>query len=215
MALSTSTVNGFTVEIHYDQDGESPRGWTHGCELAYSHRRYDFPNDAGVNFDDFGGWAEIAEHLTETEGALVVLPVNMIDHSGLAFRVGRGFPEDPGGWDSGQIGLAYVTPKNWEETQGTPWTGSEADQEQARRLIESDVETYGQYVNGEVYGYVIKDFDGEQVESLWGMYGYDYAEQEAADVARGLTHEAKCSGTLNRHSGELEHEGPCALHPDA
>jgi hypothetical protein len=211
-ALSKSEVNGFAVEIYQDEDADSPRGWTHGCELVLSRRGYDYPNDAGIDFDAFGGWEEIGEHLKAAAGALVVLPVYAYIHSGIVLRAGQSF-SDP--WDSGTLGLAYVTAQNWKDTQGTEWTGSEADREMARRLIAGDVETYSQYLNGEVYGYVIKDFDGEEVDSLWGMYGSEYAEEEAKAAALALEHEPKCTGTLNRQTGQVEHAGACPLHPHA
>lgn len=213
--LSKSTVNGFTVTLHHDYDAEDPRDWSHGAELVYGHRRYNFPNDAEIDFDDFDSWTHVADYLKVHEDALLVLPVYMIDHSGLAFRVGRSFAaEDPGQWDSGVIGLAYVTPTNWAETQGSEWTGSDEQLEQARKLIESDVETYGQYVNGDVYGYQVTDpLDGEVVDSCWGFFGFDYAESEAASAAEALTHQVKCTGTLNRLTGEVEHPtGECQVH---
>lgn len=214
MTLDTLTVNGFTIAIEQDEDTESPRGWSHGCELVYGHKRYDFPNDAGINWDEFGGWAEVAEHLT-AEGALLVLPVAMIDHSGIAFRVGTSFSEDPGGWDSGQIGLAYVTPQNWAETQGTEWTGSEEQLAQARKLITGDVEVYGMWANGECYGYRITDEYGEEIDACWGFIGYDDVTEQASEVAEHAEHKAKCNGRLDRSAGEIVHDGPCPLHASA
>src|SRR5215472_12939436 len=163
-ALRKSELHGYTVEIHQDEDPGDPRDWTHGAELVFGHRRYDFPNDAGIDFGEFANWTEVTAHLTSHEHALLVLPVYMLDHSGLAFRVAADFGDaDPGNWDSGVVGLGYVTRQNWADTQGTEWTGSEADREQAARLIEQDVQAYGQYVNGDVYGYVLKDSDGEVI----------------------------------------------------
>lgn len=216
MSIDKFTENGFTVKIYYDESPESPRDWTVGAQMVMSHRNYDLPNDAGISFDDFEGWREIALYLTQKQGALMVMPVYMIEHSGVALRVGAGgnpFWEDPGEWDSGIVGLAYVTPQTWADTQGEPaYTGSEEDQEQARNLITSDVEVYGQYLNGEVYGYTITDTDGEVMDSLWGMYGYEYAENEARAAAKALEHEVKCNGTLNRRTGLIDHEGTCPLH---
>lgn len=37
-------------------------------------------------------------------------------------------------------------------------------------------------MNGDVWGYIIEDKDGEQVESCWGFYGYDYCETEGQEV---------------------------------
>jgi hypothetical protein len=213
-AISKSQVNGWTVEIHYDTDPGSPREWTHGCELVLSHRNYNLPNDAGVDFDAFGGWGDVAEHLKSAEGALMVLPVHGYDHGGLVLRAGSRAGQFGDPWDSGVAGLAYVTPQNWKDTQGTTWTGGEADQEQARKLIESDVDTYTQYLNGEVYGYTITDSDGEEVDSCWGYYGLDYVTSEAAAIAAGMEHEPKCTGTLNRRTGQLEHTGACPFHPE-
>lgn len=209
MLLEKSEVNGFTVEIHADEPPFSPRDdWDHGCELVLSHRRYDLPNDGKIDFGSFGGWGEIAQYLKDELGALVVLPVYMLDHSGIALSLGDF--ADP--WDSGQAGLAYVTPKNWADTQGTEWTGSEADIEQARLLCAGDVQTYGQYLNGEVYGYVIKDFDGETLDECWGMYGYEYVTEEASGVAENMERQIKCTGELDRHAGQITHSRPCPFH---
>jgi hypothetical protein len=165
-----------------------------------------------MNFDDFGGWGEIAAHLTAEHGALVVLPVYAMIHSGIALSLGA--YGDP--WDSGILGVAYVTPQIWEETQGQPWTGSEADREQARRLIAGDVKVYGMYLNGETYGYTVTDpVDGEEVDACWGFYGFETAEEEANASAASLTHEPKCTGTLNHRSGQVEHASACPLHAPA
>lgn len=211
MMIEKREVNGFTVEFHYDEDAESPRSWTHGCELVLSHRRYDLPNDAGIRFDDFAGWGEVAAHLKEHEGALVVMPVYAYEHSGIALRAADADPfHDP--WDSGVLGLAYVTPKNWEETQGGVFSGSDGDIEQAKRLIKSEVDVYGMYLNGECYWYAIKDFDGEVVDSCGGYIGFDDVEKEAVRLAKELEHEPKCTGTLNRASSQVEHTRECPIH---
>jgi len=210
--IDTTEVNGFTVKIYNDPDAESPRDWTHGCDLALYHRRYDLPNDAGLDFDSFEGWADVADALTEHHGALVVAPVYGYDHGALALSLGNGYPFSDR-WDSGTLGLAYVTEQNWKDTQGRPWTGSEQDQASARELMRSDVETYNMFLNGEVYGYVIEDpADGEHLDSLWGMFGYDYTEREAAEAANALEHEPKCNGELNRRSGQIEHSQRCPVH---
>ncbi len=213
--LESHVINGWTVEIYPDEDATSPRDDdSPGCRLIMSHRQYTFPNDAGVDLDLFGSWQEVARHVEATENALVVVPVYMIDHSGVAFRAGQDFGgQDFGGWDSGQVGIAYVTPQIWVDTQGRAWTGSDADREQAHWLIVGDVETYGQYVNGEVYGYTVTDpIDGEQVSARRGFFGYDDAESEAKATAEGLAHEPKCTGALNHRTGQVEHGIACPFH---
>jgi hypothetical protein len=213
MTIEKIKINGWTVEIDHDPDASSPREDTHGCELVYSHRRYDFPNDAGINFGDFSGWAAVAAHLKDELGALAMAPVYMIDHSGIAFRTAADFSDcDPGQWDSGQIGIAYVTPQNWADTQGTAWTGSEADTEQALKLMAGEVEVYGWYANGETFAYAITDpRDGEVADSCAGYYGYDAVMEAAREAAMSEKLEAKCNGNLDRRAGKIMHSGACPV----
>ena len=42
-----------------------------------------------------------------------------------------------------------------------------------------EVEVYDQYITGEVYGYVIKDEEGNELEPCWGFFGMDHATEEA------------------------------------
>lgn len=217
--MERTEINGFTVEIDYDYDADSPRDEWHSCEMVMGHRRYDFPNDAGISFDDFGGWREVNEKLL-ADGALVTMRIYMIDHSGIALSASEwGNPYtafDPGEWDSGQVGIAYVTPENWRECHGTEWTGSDEQVETAKRMISASVTEYGQYVNGEVYYYTITDpRDGEVVESCGGFIGYEFAEEAAREAAEGFTLQVKCTGHLNRLVGIVEHDRECPIHPDA
>jgi hypothetical protein len=205
--IEAREVNGFRVEFYHDPDTESPRDMTHGCEMVLSHRKYDLPNDAGLDLDDFGGWGEVGEAL-EKDGALLVLPVYMMDHSEVSLSVAD--YGDP--WDSGQLGLAYVTPQNWADTQGTKWTGDQSQVEQAQRLIADEVQIYGQYLNGECFGFRVLDFDGEELDSCWGFIGFDTVEEAAGESARDLERKPKCTGTLNRRTGEVEHSGHCPVH---
>lgn len=120
-----------------------------------------------------------------------VLPVYMYEHSAVALSVGsfvgRAQHAD---WDSGQIGWAYITPERIEETGITDYEGA----------IATEVETLGQWMNGEVYGYVVEerrdytkvyhdgdeseeDYDWQETDSCWGFIGYDNVESEARAAA--------------------------------
>lgn len=214
MTIETFKENGFTVKIGYDEDAYSPRSdGYNAANLVLWGRNYDFPNDAGIDLDAFSGWDEVAKELSENYDALVVSPVWVYEHSGIALKAGeaRTYPfDDP--WDSAQAGVAYVTRQTWSECQGTAWTGSDEDVATAHRLIQGDVETYSKYVNGEVYYYSIQDFDGEVVDACGGFYGYEDVESEAKGAANELEHQVKCNGTLNRTTGLVEHTETCALH---
>ena len=52
----------------------------------------------------------------------------------------------------------------------------------ARQCAKGEIETFLAWAEGEVYGYIVEDEDGEHLDSCWGYYGDDgrkYAEQEA------------------------------------
>lgn len=213
MNIETFKHNGFTIGIEYDEDTETPRQPDEiGCQLVMSHKRYDWPNDAGINFDDFDGWAAIAEELSTNHGALVVANVYAYEHSGVAFKTGERTGQFADQWDSGVAGLAYVTAEDWKRTQIAAWSGSAEDIAQARKLIAGDVQLYGQWANGECYGYRITDEYGDEVAASWGFIGWDTVTEAAEEAADELQHVAKCNGTLNRETGDVEHTGPCPLH---
>ncbi|SHF15500.1 hypothetical protein SAMN02745133_01946 [Desulforamulus putei DSM 12395] len=44
----------------------------------------------------------------------------------------------------------------------------------AVQLLQSEVETYSQWLEGDVYGFVLKDAEGNEIDSCWGFYGTDW-----------------------------------------
>lgn len=152
---------GCRVEIVQDEDPTSPRDACNvGVMLASLHRRYTLGDAEFVSTTPeyehaayalnwfcerrrgslFARWARCFY------GATVVLPLYLLDHSGLAMRTGP-FREDPGSWDSGIVGFTFDTPRTRKET------GVElADIEQA---LTEEVACYDAYLQGQVVGFVV------------------------------------------------------------
>jgi hypothetical protein len=222
-ALDKEMINGLVVEIWQDPDCADPMDdYVPGCHLALTHRRYGLHDDTGYagSYDDLGELEAAIREDTTTGEVLYVSTVYGYDHSGLSLKAGhRTYPySDP--WDSGIAGLAYVTRHDWEETQGkgTRFSmQSSRDRARAQRLIGDVVETYSQWINGETYGYTVKDpRDGEQLDSCGGYIGWDAVESAARAAAESHELDVKCSGALNRRSGRIEHaSSPCPLHGEA
>lgn len=174
-AVEEETVGAFVVKVLADEDGSSsdPRDWDHGTLMALTHRRYDLPNEAGAPFDDLDGWREVADWLREIYNVAAILPVYMIDHGNVALSTGS--YGDP--WDSGQVGFILMT-REGQDACGTP-------DDRLNGLLSATVAEYGQYLNGEVYGYVVEDAEGDTVDSCWGFVGEsDYALSEGVAAAR-------------------------------
>jgi hypothetical protein len=109
-----------------------------------------------------------------------------MDHSGLSISTGSAQFQacDSHGWDWGQVGFIFALPGKIKKEYG--W---KLLTKKRRALIEeyltAEVEGYNQYLNGDVYGYVVEDVHGEHVNSCWGFFGYDYAVHEAQSVLAG------------------------------
>ena len=115
------TVGRCRVEIHYDQDHEYDPGDRFGT-ITHWHRRYDFGKKINnpIEFlkslaaDTVSGNypASLLEKNWEKilKKHYIVLPVSLLDHSGLHIWVGSGSHwSDSAGWDSGQVGFIYAS----------------------------------------------------------------------------------------------------------
>lgn len=165
-AVETIQKDGFTARLFYDEDPQSPKDWDQLGRLVTWHRRCCFDQDGQK---EFGSPQEFLEQ-AKAEG-WVYLPVAMIDHSGIHLWVGsKPHFTDSAGWDSGQVGFIYATKESIEKI-GTP-------RRLVKEVLEQEVETWDQYVSGDVYGVVVTDPEGNELESCWGFYGFDYAKGE-------------------------------------
>ena len=114
--------------------------------------------------------------MAEIEKAYVVLPVYLLDHSGLS--VSTTDFNDP--WDSGQTGIIFASFDKIREEYGVETVTPEIRQK-AEDLLRGEVEQYDAYLNGECYGYELYK-NGEVVDSCWGFTGaFDKACADIAD----------------------------------
>lgn len=164
-ALHTETrSNGYTVEIHHDDDAESPRQWSQTGTMVHWHRRYSLGDREATSREmealERGGWRLLIRYLRRYEGATMLLKLGLIDHSGLSMYADGGpSASDPQGWDSGTVGFIYDSAKGREETGAT-------DIEAALR---AEIEEYDAFLQGQTYGFIVLDPAGEQVDSCWGF----------------------------------------------
>ena len=105
---------------------------------------------------------------------IFMLSLFIYDHSGITMNT-TGF-HCP--WDSGQVGFIYVTKSDIRSEWGKQRISSKL-RETVFNNLRAEVETYDQYLTGDVWGYTITDRHGDIVDSCWGFYGYDYCKQEA------------------------------------
>lgn len=124
----------------------------------------------------------------------IMLPLYLLDHSGLAMRT-TSF-HDP--WDSGQVGWIYVSKEDaLKEFGGEKMTG--AIKKKAEDLMRSEVAAYDSYLRGECYGFELYK-NGELSDSCWGFMGD--LNDVCKDMAEYLPDE--CKGMVERLE-EQEH----------
>jgi len=172
-AVETFTVGNLAVKIFPDEDPSNPRTeWDNLDHMICWHRRYNLGDKH--QFSDPQGFRDFLK----SEKGAVVLPLYLYDHSGITMSCAPfSCP-----WDSGQVGYIYLT--RAEILKG--YSRKRMSKKLIAKVIkylEGEVETYDQYLTGDVYGYVVEDEDGENVDSCCGFCGFDYAKTEAKSAA--------------------------------
>lgn len=128
--------------------------------------------------------------LLEGTGEVVMLPISMYEHSGISLWLGSTIGHVDAQWDCSSIGFAFVE-KNTAKEEGMLDPGEEYKHDWkswAYAMMEAEMETYDKYVQGEVYGYMIEDEDGEEASNvhLCGCWGYYDKKQLLEDAKSNI-----------------------------
>lgn len=195
MIMKAETDN-YLLRIFRDDAPVSPRAWDNLGTMVCWHRNYelgdkhnyrnveewinDLADSLGitleyVDYDDYKHYKTTSELFDNIKQVCVVLPLYLYDHSGITMST---FPFNCP-WDSGQVGWIYVTHDKIKEEYG------KLDDETIKRVKDvliGEVKVYDQYLNNDVYGYVLENkikcdccghIEYNLVDSCWGYYGID------------------------------------------
>lgn len=150
--------NGYTVNVHYDNDPQSPREWCNAGTVALINRsRYSFA-DEKLPHDEIQAIIDDPDYLS--------LPIYIYDHSGITINT-TGFSCS---WDSGQCGIIYISKSDAIKEWGKKILTRTVKQK-TLDYLKGEIKTLDQFVTGSVYGYEILDENGDNVSSCWGFYG--------------------------------------------
>ena len=166
-ALGTIERDGCTVSLFVDDDASSPDGWDNLATFEHVSG-YTFGDSTG---EPERGWAVYARWLTLFGGAAAVLPVRLEDYGSGGLRVHETDGENANG-------VLFTTDARVTELCGDGATYHE--QAWILDALRDELRVWAQYLEGDVYGYSVEDSRGETVDSLWGLYGWEYAREEAA-----------------------------------
>lgn len=156
----TDTETGITVKVVADEGGdtESPLEYDDAVMMCIYHRhrtnpmqeKFPYPQDAQAF------WEEISS--PNYTGPWVGFSLFAYEHGNIMFRPSQGSNPFDCPWDSGQIGLIFIKASG---------VGPDGPYKAAEQVCD----TYSSWCNGEVYGFIIEDADGEQLDSCWGYIG--------------------------------------------
>jgi hypothetical protein len=164
------------LKVLHDSSADSPREWDNLGTMVCFHNRYDLGDNHNYNSDDYNNWEEMKKAIQKEENTAVILPLYLYDHSGISISTGAFSCR----WDSGQIGFIFVSKEKALQEFGGKIVTAKL-KEKLERILDGEVETYDQYVRGEVYGFQIVDEDDNHIDSCYGFYGTDFATNGMLD----------------------------------
>lgn len=157
--LSTFTHNGMTIEIWQDEHASDPRKEFDQLGTLYCEDRRHKVKDKG--YDE-----------SELEQAKV---------NGIAIPVCYGHDSIDECDEENAEGYIYATREKLVASYLTKRLTSKV-LTLARECMIAELDEYSAWRNGEVYGYVIKDDEGNELDSCWGFYGWEYCEEAAKEA---------------------------------
>ena len=173
---------GMTLTVTVDNDPPSAQDECFDIgHLLTWHRNYELGEKNPYRSpEDFYADEEMKDKI------FVMLPVYMLDHSGLRFSTSPSLfrAVDPQGFDYGQVGVIYAAKADVLRLYGN--LSEETKQIVTQSLID-EITAFDDYQTRQYYYYYIEDGEGEVVDTSGGYYG-----EGAADVLGAMR---ECAGS--------------------
>lgn len=168
----------YRVRVIRDSDPQNPRtSWDNLGTMVCFHGNYDLGDKKhGYSSKDFTSWDELESQIIKDNDVCVILPLYLYDHSGITMNT-TGFSCR---WDSGQVGFIFISKKKVRKEFSIKRI-TEEWREKIEKYLVGEVETYDEYLTGQVYGFKVVKIETcdlgceheEDIDSCWGYYGDD------------------------------------------
>jgi hypothetical protein len=174
---------GHLINIFYDDGAETPRAWDN-LGTMYTMHRHNIPEE---KFYDHFGTSEVFESQWVFSDRFlreyIALPIYLYDHSGQTVST-RPFSCQ---WDSGLLGIIAVPIEDVKKEYGWKIL-TKKRRTRIEQHLQDEVETYDNYLTGEVYRFEITPADDtdDVIESCGGFYGEDGLKQIEAECKAGI-----------------------------
>lgn len=160
------------IEIKYDEDCISPRDcsyYENNSTMVCGHRKYSLGDVQIGNYKNVFTWMEAFElYLKERKLSceeVLCLPLYLYDHGQISINT-IGYSCN---WDSCQIGFIYKV-KDFIKKEFKINTITKKMEERVLLGLNNEVKKYNQFLNNEVYSYIVYNKDNEIIDQCCGYY---------------------------------------------
>jgi len=115
------------------------------------HKRYELGHKTDLIAEQFRGWEGLKTYLEKEKEAVIILPLYLLDHSGLWINT-SGFSC---AWDSGQVGFIYTTKEKIQEFMGIKKI-TKSVLKKVKTMLIDEVKTYSEILEGNVWYYRVE-----------------------------------------------------------
>jgi hypothetical protein len=167
------------LRIVQDQDAQSPQEYgDDALFLVANHRDFYVPTEEQrkrQNKEGRRGPVDVQLEIDSHKKTHHVFLLEAYIHSGvvLALHKEGNFPDRQ--WDVSLLGAVFASKNEWRTRDA------------ARKAVLGYIETWNQYLSGDVWGFIVEDDNGNHLDSCWGFYGHDYAKQQGEEALRYAT----------------------------
>ena len=160
--------NGLTIKLEPEEDAPSPQeDGDDGLFLVANHPQFYVPPPGMKRCPNDP--EEVVELYKDTHWRF---NLEAYIHSGVVLALsGEGnFPDRK--WDVSQLGFVFAAKSEWQS------------EEEARKVALNLVETWNQYLSGDVWCWTIEDENGKELEACGGTYGLEEAKKDAIAASK-------------------------------
>ncbi len=193
---------GYVIEERYDVFADNPRDFfDHLGTMVSSYHidKKDCSRSRQIAHSRFFSAEEMEKAIEEMEGEpILAWTLYRMSHGSVSYALAEhGCNPYRCPWDSGPVGMVYVTKSRIREDQKVKRITKKI-REKVFNILAAEVREFSAWANGDVRGYIAKhvikrDEDGdpvevEKVDSCWGFYGdddgYGYMLEQAREACR-------------------------------
>lgn len=165
--------NGFVVEIYYDPYPPNPRYGFHYGTMYCSHSQYTLGD---VQFDDWD------KQYASFDPNGIILPIFLYDSNGITLSS----TQSNSAWNFGlgsaqQVGWIYMSPQEIRKEFSVK-NITKRLREEIAEIFAEEIDEYSAFLEGDIYGYVIKDENDNTLDTCWGYESVEYCKKVANEV---------------------------------